>query len=89
MVAFRNSGHIAACEKWCYDGVKAEIVNQYKYLEVNFPTELTFSYCLKDMASRAKKKKERERERERDLQQHCHYCQRDMFLSWDCIFLAR
>ena len=51
MVAFRNSGHIAACEKWCYDGVKAEIVNQYKYLEVNFPTELTFSYCLEDMAS--------------------------------------
>ena len=51
MVVFRNGGHIAAREKWSYDGVKLEIVNQYKYLGVIFSTGLAFWYCLEDMAS--------------------------------------
>ena len=36
MVVFRNGGHIAAREKLFYDGMKLEIVNQYKYLGVIF-----------------------------------------------------
>ena len=36
VVVFRNGGHIAAREKWFYDGMKLEIVNQYKYLGVIF-----------------------------------------------------
>ena len=55
VVVFRNGGHIAAREKWFYDGMKLEIVNQYKYLGVIFSTGLTFSYAHEDMANRAKK----------------------------------
>ena len=55
VVVFRNGGHIAAREKWFYDGMKLEIVNQYKYLKVIFSTGLTFSYAHEDMANRAKK----------------------------------
>ena len=36
VVVFRNGGNIAAREKWFYDGMKLEIVNQYKYLGVIF-----------------------------------------------------
>ena len=36
VVVFRNGGHMAAREKWSYDGAKLEIVNQYKYLSVIF-----------------------------------------------------
>ena len=36
VVVFRNDGHIAAREKWFYDGMKLEIVSQYKYLGVIF-----------------------------------------------------
>ncbi len=55
VVVFRNGGHIAAREKWFYDRMKLEIVNQYKYLRVIFSTGLTFSYAHEDMANRAKK----------------------------------
>ena len=55
VVVFRNGGHIAAREKWFYDGMKLEIVNQFKYLGVIFSTGLTFSYAHEDMANRAKK----------------------------------
>ena len=36
VVVFRKGGHIAAREKWFYDGMKLEIVNRYKYLGVIF-----------------------------------------------------
>ena len=55
VVVLRDGGHIATREKWSYDGVKLEIVNQYKYLGVIFSTGFTFSYFLENMASRAKK----------------------------------
>ena len=55
VVVFRNGGHIAAREKWFYDGMKLGIVNQYKYLGVIFSTGLTFSYAPEDTAKRAKK----------------------------------
>ena len=55
VVVFRNGGYIASREKWFYDGVKLEVVNQYKYLGVIFSTGLTFSYALEDMATKAKK----------------------------------
>ena len=54
-VYFRNGGHLALREKWFYDGARLAVVNQYKYLGVIFSAGLTFSYCLEDMASRAKK----------------------------------
>ena len=57
VVVFRNGGHIAARQKWSCDGVKLEIVDQYKYLGMIFSTGLTFSYCLEDMASREEKKR--------------------------------
>ena len=31
---FRNGGHVAAREKWLYDGIRLEVVNQCKYLGV-------------------------------------------------------
>ena len=43
VAVFRNGGHIAAREKWFYDGMKLEIVNQYQYFGVIFSTGLTFS----------------------------------------------
>ena len=55
VVVFRKGGHIAAREKWFYDGMKLEIVNRYKYLGVIFSTGLTFSYAHEDVANRAKK----------------------------------
>ena len=55
VVVFRNDGHLALREKWFYNGIRLAVVNQYKYLGVIFSTGLTFSYCLEDMASRAKK----------------------------------
>ena len=55
IVVFRNGGHLALREKWFYNGTRLAVVNQYKYLGVIFSTGLTFSYCLEDMASRAKK----------------------------------
>ena len=54
-VVFRNGGHLALREKWLYNGTRLAVANQYKYLGVIFSTGLTFSYCLEDMASRAKK----------------------------------
>ena len=56
VVVFRNGGHLALREKWFYNGTRLAIVNQDKYLGVIFSTGLTFSYCLKDMASRAQKR---------------------------------
>ena len=52
---FGNGGHVAAREKWLYDGITLEVVNQYKYLGVVFSTGLTFSYALADLAKRARK----------------------------------
>ena len=43
VVIFRKGGHVAAREKWLYDGMKLEVVNEYKYLGVIFSTGLTFS----------------------------------------------
>ena len=55
IIIFRNGGHVAAREKWLYDGITLELVNQYKYLGVVFSTGLTFSYALADMANRTRK----------------------------------
>jgi hypothetical protein len=55
VVIFRKGGHVAAREKWLYDGMKLEVVNEYKYLGVIFSTGLTFSYSLQDMSNRARK----------------------------------
>ena len=61
IIIFRNGGHVAAREKWLYDGIRLEVVNQYKYLFFFvcfcccFSTGLTFSYALADMAKRARK----------------------------------
>ena len=54
IIIFRNGGHVAAREKWLYDGITLEVVNQYKYLGVVFSTGLTFSFVLADMAKGAR-----------------------------------
>ena len=41
VVIFRNSGYIAATEKWFYDGLKLKTVNHYKYLDITLSTGLT------------------------------------------------
>ena len=56
IVVFRNGGHLALREKWFYDGTRLAAVNQCEYLGMIFSAGLTFSFCLEDMASRAKKK---------------------------------
>lgn len=55
IVVFRNGGHLASTEKWFYNDVQLEVVNEYKYLGVIFSTGLTFSYSLESMAMKAKK----------------------------------
>ena len=55
VVIFRNSGCIAAKEKWFYDDMKLKIVNHNKYLGVIFFNGLIFSYVLKDMSDRVRK----------------------------------
>ena len=55
IVVFRNGGHLALNEKWCFGNEKLEVVNMYKYLGVYFTTRLTFSPTLNDLADRARK----------------------------------
>lgn len=55
IIVFRKGGYISAKEKWFYDGMQLDIVNQYKYLGVLFSTGLTFSHCLEDLAVRGKR----------------------------------
>lgn len=55
IVVFRNGGHIAANERWFYNGDRLDVVNEYKYLGVIFSTRLSFSYSMEDMALRARK----------------------------------
>ena len=45
VVAFRNGGHIAVREKWFYDGIKFEIVNQYQYLGLEYYKMLYNMHC--------------------------------------------
>jgi hypothetical protein len=54
IVVFRNGGHLAANEKWFYEGHRLEVVNAYKYLGIIVSTRLTYSHALKDMANRAR-----------------------------------
>ena len=39
VMIFRKGGHIAAGEKWFYDGKEMEIVNSYKYLGFTLTTK--------------------------------------------------
>ena len=55
IVVFRNGGHLALNEKWCFGNEELEVVNTYKYLGVYFSTRLTFSPTLNDLADRARK----------------------------------
>jgi hypothetical protein len=55
VVVFRKGGYLAAREKWFYDSIQLEVVNQYKYLGIIFSSGLTFSHALEDIASKAKK----------------------------------
>ena len=50
IVVFRNGGHLALNEKWCFGDEELEVVNMYKYLGVYFITRLTFSPTLNDLA---------------------------------------
>ena len=54
---FRKGGHIAAGEKWFYDGKEMEIVNSYKYLGFTLTTKLSNnSACEEYSAFKAKGK---------------------------------
>ena len=55
IVAFRNGGHLALNERWCFGNEELEVVNMNKYLGVYFTTRLTFSPTLNDLADRARK----------------------------------
>ena len=55
IVVFRNGGHLALNEKWCFSNEELEVVNMYKNLGVYFTTRLTFSPTLNDLADRARK----------------------------------
>ena len=50
IVVFRNGGHFALNEKWCFSNEELEVVNMYKYLGIYFTTRLTFSRTLNDLA---------------------------------------
>ena len=55
VIVFKKGGYLAVREKWYFDGIELDVVNQYKYLGLIFSTGLTFAYALEDMAMRAKK----------------------------------
>ena len=55
IVVFRKGGHLAARERWFYDGERVPVMNAYKYLGIYFSTRLSFSYACQDLMSRAKK----------------------------------
>jgi len=55
IVVFRNGGHLALNERWCFGNEELEVINMYKYLGVYFTTRLTFSPTLNDLADRAGK----------------------------------
>ena len=56
VMIFRKGGHIAAGEKWFYNGSKIEIVNSYKYLEYTLTTKLSTNSSCEEYASKAKGK---------------------------------
>ena len=51
---FRKGGHIAAGEKWFYNGSKIEIVNSYRYLGYTLTTKLSTNSSSEEYASKAK-----------------------------------
>ena len=55
ILVFRNGGHLALNEKWCFSNEELEVVNMYKNLGVYFTTRLTFSSTLTDLADRTRK----------------------------------
>ena len=55
IIVFRNGGHLAAREKWYFDGKELTVVNAFKYLGVFFTTRLSFSCTLEDLAERARR----------------------------------
>ena len=55
IVVFRNGGHLALNEKWCFGNEELKVLNMYKYLGVYFTTRFTFSPALNDLADRARK----------------------------------
>ena len=56
VMIFRKGGHIAAGEKWFYDGKEMEIVNSYKYLGFTLTTKLSNNSACEEYASKAKGK---------------------------------
>ena len=55
-MTFRKGGHIAAGEKWFYNGSKIEIVNSYKYPGYTLTTQLSTNSSCEEYASNAKGK---------------------------------
>ena len=53
---FRKGGHIAAGEKWFFNGSKIEIVNSYKYLGYTLTTKLSTNSSCEEYAYKAKGK---------------------------------
>ena len=53
---FRKGGHVAAGEKWFFNGKVIEIVNSYKYLGYTLTTKLSTNSACHEYASKAKGK---------------------------------
>jgi hypothetical protein len=56
VMVFRKGGHLAAGEKWHYEGKKIETVNSYNYLGFMLTTKLSSDSACREYSSRAKGK---------------------------------
>ena len=56
VMIFRKGGHIAAREKWFYDGKEIETVNSYKYVGFTLTAKLSNNSACEEYASKTKGK---------------------------------
>ena len=56
IMVFRKGGFLGKREQWFYEGVKLDVVNQYKYLGYLITTKLSFEEVCDDISRKAKGK---------------------------------
>ena len=55
VMVFRKGGHPSRHEKWYYDGVEREVVNNYSYLGFVFTTTLSVKQGTSHLVAKSKK----------------------------------
>ena len=55
IIVFRKGGHLSAWEKWHYGNVEMKVVNNYKYLGLQFTTKLSLNVSWNEVSKKGKK----------------------------------